>query len=102
MTGPTGVLLTLLSQKLCADPDLGEAASRELLTTLLDTLVSNLDASSPHPRRGPGTRGSQQCNIAETGDTQISVKYCLINEIYYLTKTGKDLGAGSKEQMPVP
>jgi hypothetical protein len=38
-----------------------------------------------------------------TVDAQISVKHCFINNTQkYLTKTGKSLGAGSKEQMPVP
>ena len=35
----------------CSHP-FAEAASRELLTTLSDTLVSNLDTSSLHPRQG--------------------------------------------------
>jgi hypothetical protein len=39
---------------------------------------------------------------AGTCDTQISVKYCLVDNIYYFTKTGEGLGAGSKERMPVP
>jgi hypothetical protein len=60
MTGPTGVSLTLFKLKLCTDPGLGEAASRRLLTTFSDALEPNLDTSSLHPRRGPGTKGSQQ------------------------------------------
>jgi hypothetical protein len=42
-------------------------------------------------------------HTAGTSDTQISVKYRLINNTQeYLTKTGKSLGAGSKERVPVP
>jgi hypothetical protein len=42
-------------------------------------------------------------HTAGTSDTQISVKYCLINNTQeYLTKIGKSLGAGSKERVPVP
>jgi hypothetical protein len=56
------------------------------------------------PGGGPGTRGTQHrtSRTAGTGDTQTSVKYCLVDNIYYFTKTGEGLGAGSKEQMPVP
>jgi hypothetical protein len=37
------------------------------------------------------------------GDAQISVKHYFINNTQkHLTKTRKSLGAGSKEQMPVP
>jgi hypothetical protein len=61
--------------KLCTDPDPDEAASRELLTTLSDTLVSNLDTSSLHPRRGARYQGrinNITSHTARTGGTQIS------------------------------
>jgi hypothetical protein len=45
---------------------------------------------------------STTLHTARTGITQISVKYCLEEYIYFFTKTGKGLGAGSKERMPVP
>jgi hypothetical protein len=57
-----GVLLTL---KLCIDPDLGEAAFRELLTTFTDKLVSNLNKSSMHPRRGARYQGGVN-NVAHS------------------------------------
>jgi hypothetical protein len=34
------------------DPDPGEVASRELLTTFSDPLVSSLNTTSLHPKRG--------------------------------------------------
>jgi hypothetical protein len=42
----------LPSYKLCTDPDPGEFASRGSLTTFSETLVSNLNTSSLHPKRG--------------------------------------------------
>ena len=68
-------------------------------------LVSNLDISSLHPKRGGQVLGglnTATSRTAGTGDTQISVKYCLVDNIYYFTKIGEGLGAGSKERMPVP
>jgi hypothetical protein len=51
----------------------------------------------------PGGVNNVTSHIAGTSDTQISVKYCLINNTQeYLTKTGKNLGASSKERVPVP
>jgi hypothetical protein len=100
MTGPTGVSLTLFKLKLCTDPGLGEAASQRPLTILSYTLVPNLDTSTLHPKRGARYQGK---STAGTDDAQISVKHCFINNTQkYLTKTGKSLGAGSEEQMPVP
>jgi hypothetical protein len=49
----------------------------------------------------PGGLNTATSRTAGTGDTQISVKYCLVNNMYYFTKTGEGLGAGSKERMPV-
>jgi hypothetical protein len=93
--------LRSLKLKLCTDLGLGEAASRRPLTTLSDALESNLDTSSLHPRRGARYQG--ESTAAGTSDAQISVKHYFINNTQkYLTKTGKSLGAGSKEQMPVP
>jgi hypothetical protein len=43
--------------KLCTDLGLGEAASRESLTTLSHKLVSNLDTYSLHSRRGASHQG---------------------------------------------
>jgi hypothetical protein len=63
--------------------------------------VPNLDTSSLHPRRGGGAGKGK--STTGTSDAQISVKHCFINNTQkYLTKTGKSLGTGSKEQMPVP
>jgi hypothetical protein len=61
--------------------------------------VSSLDTSSLHPRRGAKYQGKL---TTRSSNTQISVKYCLIDNIYYFTKTGEGLGVGSKERMPVP
>jgi hypothetical protein len=63
--------------KPCADPGLDEAASRELLMTLSDALVSNLDTSSLHPRRGggAGTRGSQQRSTSHSRNERYTDKY---------------------------
>jgi hypothetical protein len=70
------------------------------LTILSYTLEPNLDTSSLHPRRGARYQGK---STTGTSDAQISVKHCFINNTQkYLTKIGKSLGAGSKEQMPVP
>jgi hypothetical protein len=52
---------------MCTDSDPGEAAFRELLTTLSDTLVSNLDTSSLHPRRGARYQGGVN-NITHNRD----------------------------------
>jgi hypothetical protein len=42
-------------------------------------------------------------HTAGTSDTQLSIKHCFINNTQeYLTKTGKSMGAGSKERVPVP
>jgi hypothetical protein len=49
----------------------------------------------------PGGLNTATSHRAGTGDTQISVKYCLVDNIYYFTKTGEGLGASSKEWMPV-
>jgi hypothetical protein len=88
---------------LCTDPDPGEFASQGLLTTFSETLVSNLNTSSLHPRQGPDTwEESTTSHTAGTSVTQISVKCFLENNIYFFTKTGEGLGAGSKERMPVP
>jgi hypothetical protein len=68
-------------------------------------LVSNLDTSSLHPRRGqpPGRVNNVTSHTAGTSDTQISIKHCLINNTQeYLSKIGKSLGADSKERVPVP
>jgi hypothetical protein len=64
-------------------------------------LVSNLNTSSLHPRRG-AREESTTSHTTRIGVTQISVKCCLENNIYFFTKTGKVLGAGSKEWMLVP
>jgi hypothetical protein len=51
----------------------------------------------------PGGVNNVTKHTARTSDTQISVKYCFINNTQeYLTKIGKSLGAGSKERVPVP
>jgi hypothetical protein len=58
--GVYGCITNALYLKLCTDPGLGEDASRRPLMTLLYALVSSLDTSSLHPRRGggAGTKGS--------------------------------------------
>jgi hypothetical protein len=76
-------------------------ASQGLLTTFSETLVSNLNTSSLHPRRR-AREESTTSHTTRTGVTQISVKCCLEDNIYFFTKTGKGLGAGAKERMPVP
>jgi hypothetical protein len=70
------------------------------LTILSYTPEPNLDTSSLHSRRGARYQGK---STTGTGNAQISVKHCFINNTQkYLTKIGKSLGAGSKEQMPIP
>jgi hypothetical protein len=71
------------------------------LTTFSETLVSNLNTSSQHPRQR-AREESTTSHTSRTGVIQISVKYCLEDNIYFFTKTGEGLGAGSKERMPVP
>ena len=103
--GPKGVLLTLLGQKLCTDPGLGEAPSRELLTTLSEYAGIQPRHIKPASQAGgqvPGGLNTATSRTTGTGDTQISVKYFLVDNIYYFTKTGEGLRAGSKERMPVP
>jgi hypothetical protein len=65
--------------------------------TLLYKLVSSLDTSSLHPRRGARC---QEKLTTGSSNTQISVKYCLIDNIYYFTKTGEGLGAVLKNGCP--
>jgi hypothetical protein len=64
---PFGCTTNAPQLKLCIDPNPGEAASRELLTTFSDTLVSNLNTSSLHPRRGARYQGGVN-SIAHNGN----------------------------------
>jgi hypothetical protein len=54
-------------------------------------LVSNLNTLSLHPRRG-AREESTTSHTARTGVTQISVKCCLEDNIYFFTKIGKRPG----------
>jgi hypothetical protein len=49
---PYGCTTNAPQLKLCTDPVPDEIASRELLTTFSDTLVSSLNTTSLHPRWG--------------------------------------------------
>jgi hypothetical protein len=64
--GVYGCITNALLLKLYIDPGLGEAASRRPLTTLLYTLVSSLDTSSLHPRRGARYQGKLTTGSSNT------------------------------------
>jgi hypothetical protein len=71
--------------------------------TFSGTLASNLNTSSLHLRRGPGTKEeSTTLHTTGTGVAQISVKCSSKDDIYLFTKTGEGLRASSKERTPTP
>jgi hypothetical protein len=88
---------------MCTDPGIGEAPSQELLTTLSEHAgiqPRHIKPASQAEGQVPGGLNTATSRTAGTGDTQISVKCCLVDNIYYFTKTGEGLGPVLKNGCP--